>query len=252
MDIKKIITELGDNKFKFIIGMLHMNGYSKQRIHDLAKFEIEALYSNGVDAVLAENYFGTARDVEWVLDYLSKNYPDKIYGVNILGSYQLAFKLAADYGAAFLQIDSVCGHLEPEADLKFAEDLARLCSDSQALLFGGVRFKYQPVQSGRSLCEDLMLGTERCDVIVVSGAGTGVSAKLDKIIEFKKILGDFPLVIGSGLTAENCLEQLKFADGAMVGSYFKQGGQDYEPIEPVRVSRLINIIKDNFNDSKNT
>ena len=89
-----------------------MNGDNERRVHDLAKFEIDALYSNGADAVLAENYFGTARDVEWALNYISKNYPDKIYGVNILGSDKLAFKLAADYGAAFVQIDSVCGHLD--------------------------------------------------------------------------------------------------------------------------------------------
>ena len=69
MDVKKIITELRGNKFKFIIGMLHLNGDSKQRIHDLAKFEIEALYSNGVDAVLAENYFGTARDNKKIIPY---------------------------------------------------------------------------------------------------------------------------------------------------------------------------------------
>ena len=43
MDVKKIITELRGKKFKFIICMLHLNGDSKQRIHDLAKFEIEAL-----------------------------------------------------------------------------------------------------------------------------------------------------------------------------------------------------------------
>ena len=36
MDVKKIITELRGKKFKFIIGMLHMNGDSKQHIHDLA------------------------------------------------------------------------------------------------------------------------------------------------------------------------------------------------------------------------
>ena len=229
---------------KFIIGMLHLHGVGERQIHERAKFEIDALYSNGVDAVLAENYFGTALDVEWALDYLNNNYKDKIYGVNILGSLELAFKLANKYNAAFIQVDSVCGHLTPLDDLKFTKNLKALRADSQAFLLGGVRFKYQPVKSGRSLTEDLNLGAERCDAIVVSGSGTGVSAELDKIIEFRKILGNnFPLVIGSGVDNANCREQLEIADGAIIGSYFKQGGHDGAPIAPERVKNLMSIIK---------
>ena len=49
---------------KPIIGMLHLNGFTPERVHDWAKREIEQLYAGGVDAVLAEDYFGTPEDVE--------------------------------------------------------------------------------------------------------------------------------------------------------------------------------------------
>lgn len=57
---------------KPIIGMLHLNGNSPREVHDLAKREIEQMYSNGVDAVLAENYFGTADDVAEIIRFLSE------------------------------------------------------------------------------------------------------------------------------------------------------------------------------------
>ncbi len=227
---------------KPIIGMLHLNGASDAKIHELAKFEIEVLYKNGIDAILAENYFGTAKDVEWALSYLRDNYSEKIYGVNILGGTEIAFKLAAEFNAAFIQVDSVCGHLAHDDDLKFAEDLNALRNSSNAFLLGGVRFKYKPVNSGRALDEDLTLGKGRCDAVVVTGSGTGIGTKLEKIREFKKFLQDFPLFVGAGMTDETCREQLAIADGAIVGSYFKHGGRDDEPISPERVKRFMNIV----------
>ena len=52
------------------------------------------------------------------------------------------------------------------------------------MLLGGVRFKYQPVHSGRTLEEDLRIGMERCDAIVCTGEGTGIPTPLGKVEEF--------------------------------------------------------------------
>ena len=49
---------------KPILAMLHLNGFTPDRVHELAKREIEQFYENGVDAVLVEDYFGTPGDVE--------------------------------------------------------------------------------------------------------------------------------------------------------------------------------------------
>lgn len=224
---------------KPIIGMLHMTGYGRDRILENAKREIEIMYRNGVNAVLVENYFGDRVDVENALKYLQENYPNKVYGVNMLGFPEIAFDLARKYGARFVQLDSVCGHLEPSYEKPFLKKLETLRSDGDIFLLGGVRFKYQPVRSGRSLEEDLKLGMERCDAIVVTGEGTGISTDLKKIKTFRSILGDFPLIVGAGMTAETAQEQLIFSDGAIVGSYFKEFGEAEYPVDEERVKEFI-------------
>ena len=224
---------------KPILGMLHLSGYGAEKKMAIAREEIGILYRNGVNAVLVENYFGDCVDVENALKYLQETYPDKVYGVNMLGFPEMAFDLARKYGAKFVQMDSVCGHLEPNYEKPFLKKLEALRGDGDIFLLGGVRFKYQPVRSGRTLEEDLKLGMARCDAIVVTGAGTGISTDLEKIKTFRAILGDFPLIVGAGMTADTAREQLSFSDGAIVGSYFKEQGITEYPVDELRVKEFV-------------
>ena len=100
---------------KPIVAMIHLYGFMPERVRGLAKWEIQQLYASGVDAVLVEDYYGTVEDVEWTLDYLRREYSDRVYGVNLLRDPEKGLKLASRYGAAFVQIDSVCGHLPQDA-----------------------------------------------------------------------------------------------------------------------------------------
>ena len=229
---------------KPIIGMLHLNGFTSEDVHDLAKREIETMYTNDVNAVLVENYYGNVDDCVWTLEYLRSQYKDYVYGVNILGNYELAFSLAREYGAAFIQIDSVCGHLKPKQDEILSRELAGLRENSSAFLLGGVRFKYQPIKSGRTVEEDLLIGKYRCNAVVVTGAGTGEATDIDKIKLFREVLGNFPLIVGAGMNYENCREQISIADGAIIGTYFKKNGETHNPVDPERVKRLMTIVKE--------
>ena len=49
---------------------------------------------------------------------------------------------------------------------------------------------------------------------------------MDKIIEFRKGLGDFPLIVAAGVTADNIEKQFVYADAAIIGSYFKDSYKD--------------------------
>lgn len=237
---KKLIDTFNTNKP--IIAMLHLMGGSREDVLRIAKEEIDIYFRNGVTAVLAENYFGDEDDVEAILQMLQKEYPDKVYGVNILGDEAEAFRLARKYGAKFVQIDSVCGHLYPKYDEPYAHELKELRGEGDIFLLGGVRFKYTPYRSGRTLEEDLQIGTERCDAIVVTGSGTGISTDMEKIKTFRSILGDFPLIVGAGMTAETAHEQLAMSDGAIVGSYFKQYGSAEYLVEEERVQYFMEHI----------
>lgn len=211
---------------KPIIGMIHLKGTYEIEIIGRAIAEIDTMIEKGVDAVLIENYHNSHTYVKIILQYLYKNRNDIIYGVNILGDHCLAFELANTYNAKFIQIDSVAGHLSPYKDAMFRGGLSILRRNSKALVLGGVRFKYQPVVSTDGLEVDLQRGMDRCDAVVVTGKGTAIETGLSKIQKFKSIIKEFPLVVGAGLTANNCYRQLEIADGGIVGSYFKNNYRD--------------------------
>lgn len=211
---------------KPVFGMIHTGSSADLDTLELAKKEIEIYLRHGIYPLI-ENYFGSADDCETVLQWIAKAHPDSVYGINILGNYPLAFELAGKYGAKFIQIDSVCGHLSPDKDEQYAENLNALRKvHPDVLVFGGVRFKYQPVASGRSIPEDLRLGMDRCNAIVCTGEGTGQSTPFDKIEQFKDVVGEFPVIVGAGVTASTACHSAEISDGAIVGSWFKEGHRD--------------------------
>lgn len=205
---------------KPVIGMIHTNHTDKESSLQLAQREIEIYLKYGVYPLI-ENYFGDDEDCEDILRWMQQKHKDKIYGLNILGDIYRSFELAEKYGASFIQIDSVCGHLEPDLDEEYEAALKLLRRDSDCAVLGGVRFKYQPVNSGRTLTEDLKIGMERCDAVVCTGEGTGLATPMDKVEKFKRILGDFLVIIGAGVTLDMVEECRKNSDGVIIGSWFK-------------------------------
>ncbi len=235
-------TEIFNDK-KAIIAMLHLKSDEKMSMLERAKREIDIYYKNGINAVMVENYFGSADDCEIVLDYLQKNYSDKIYGVNILGDYLLAFELADKYGAKLIQIDSVCGHLPPDMDYEYGKEIEFLCNQSKAAVLGGVRFKYQPLRSGRTEIEDLNIARSRCAAVVTTGDGTGIETPKEKMMRFREILGDFPFIVGAGVRGDTVAETIKYCDGIIIGSWLKDGHVDYGDVNEDYVKNLIKKVK---------
>ena len=227
-----------------VLAMLHLKGTSPGDRLERAKAEIDLLWSHGVDAVVVENYFGDTDDVVAVCEHLRGRADDVVFGVNVLKDDWRAFEVANEYGARFLQLDSVAGHLPPDEDAEFAERLAAARATSAAFVLGGVRFKYQPYLSGRSLAEDLVLGAGRSDAIVVTGDGTGLETPPDKIEEFRRILGPgVPLIVGAGVTPDNCRTQLAQADGVIVGSYLKDTLTDTGDVDGQHVREFVAAVR---------
>lgn len=212
-------------KEKAVLAMLHLKGETHEDILQRAKKEADLLFECGVDAVIVEDYFGSEKDVEAVLAWLKAERPHYCYGVNVLDQFAKTYELAEAYGAKFMQVDSICGHLVPEEDAEYEKECRAYHDRGTVLILGGVRFKHKDVLSGRSLEEDLKLGMERCDGIVVTGVGTGINTEIEKIREFRAIMGDFPLVVGAGLTPATAGEQLSVGDAGIVGSCLKEGGR---------------------------
>ena len=239
--MKKPFLEIFKNK-KPIFAMLHLKGDNPEEIFERAKREFHIYLEEGVDAVIVENYYGNYYDMERILRYIDENDFDIIVGINCLNVDPMGFELGKRFHADFVQLDSVAGHLKVRDDPAFAEFMKKMRSEFDGYVLGGVRFKYQPYLSGRSLEEDLTIGMTRCDAIVVTQDATGQETSMEKINEFRSIMKDFPLVIGAGVTAENCAEQFSVGDAAIVGSYFKDTYKDTGDVDASHVRSMIEAV----------
>jgi membrane complex biogenesis BtpA family protein len=72
------------------------------------------------------------------------------------------------------------------------------------------------------------------DGVIVTSQFTGINPDKNDLIKAKSAT-KLPVLIGSGMTAENIEEYLPFADGFIVGSYFRKDGKFLEKLEPERV-----------------
>src|SRR3989344_6457699 len=225
-----------------IFGMIHLAGTApvKRALEEISLFEEE-----GIDGAIIENYHGSIENVLDTLEETKKRGPKLVIGVNILpNQFELAFPVAHDSGADFIQLDYVAGTYNNGRRLNVTEYTAEKEKYSDIFVLGGVWPKYyQPVKNS-NLEIDLLVGMTRAEDIVVTGAGTGQETPIGKIHYFRSVLGDHPLIIGAGLTPENGYEQLSIADGAIVGSCLKTNSRTENPIERTRVRELISVVKE--------
>ena len=77
------------------------------------------------------------------------------------------------------------------------------------------------------------------DALVASGSGTGKATDPAHVRAVKRAAGDAPVLVGSGITAETVAGYLDCADGFIVGTAFKRGGDPGQPVEAARVKALI-------------
>lgn len=237
----KGILSVFKNK-KPIIAMVHLKGDTPDEIFEIAKDEIHIFEENGVDGIMLENYYGNYYDLERILEYVSTSNLSIPYGVNCLNVDAMGFELANRYNASYIQVDSVVGHVKPRDEATLEEFFKLYRGNCKAYLIGGVRFKYQPVLSEKTVEEDLQIGMTRCDAIAVTENATGEETSMEKIELFRRNLGDFPLVIAAGVTLENAKKQLELGDIAIVGSYFKDTFKDTGDVSADHVKTFMNEI----------
>lgn len=228
---------------KPILAMLHLKGDDAGERLERAIREADIYAENGVDGMIVEDYYGDADDVEQALAYLTKERPGYVLGVNVLDDFARSYELARQYGAKFMQVDSICGHLQLKDETAYFKLVEGYRRDGKVAVIGGVRFKYQPYLSNRSLEEDLNIAMQHCDAIAVTGAGTGVVTDTEKIRQFRAVAGDFPLVVAAGMTKEAVAEKLSIGDAAIVGSTFKDTRKDSGEVSAEHVREFMDEVR---------
>ena len=76
------------------------------------------------------------------------------------------------------------------------------------------------------------------DGVVVTGRATGCPAAGSEVEEVGQAT-PLPLLVGSGVTSENVGSYSAVADALIVGSWFKEGGEWFNPLDPHRVSAFM-------------
>lgn len=76
------------------------------------------------------------------------------------------------------------------------------------------------------------------DGVIVTSQFTGLHPDKNDLIKAKSVT-NLPVIIGSGMTAENIHDYVTLADGFIVGSNFRRHGKFLETLEPQRVGAFM-------------
>ena len=217
--------------------------------------DAEALAAGGVDAIAIENFGDrpfrknrvepeTIAAMTRVITEIARSAAVP-FGVNVLrNDASAALAIAAATGAAFIRVNVHTGAVVADQGViegEAAETLRRRAAYApQVLIFADHEVKHamplvphDPLQSAR----DLRL-RGLADVLVVSGHETGSPADPSRCDRLRAALPHVPLVIGSGLTAENA-SAYPDMDGAIVGTSVKRGGEVSSAVDRERVAAVV-------------
>jgi hypothetical protein len=77
--------------------------------------------------------------------------------------------------------------------------------------------------------------SSQADVICVSGPLTGQPVNSSDLQKVKAAVPDRPVFANTGVTIDTVAEILAVADGCVVGTHFKEGGDTWRPVDGERV-----------------
>jgi uncharacterized protein len=247
-----------------LIGMCHLPPLpgsprydtSMDRILEHTLTDANTLRQAGFDALMVENFGDTpfrAGTVEpWTTAALAvvaaqiKRVTGLPVGVNALRNDALAaLGAAVAAGADFIRVNVLVG--VSATDQGFIEgaaaDLlrARMRVGPDVAVFADVHVKHAVCISQ----PDIALAAEetayrgQADALIVSGATTGRPADRAELQCVRAAVPDRLLLVGSGATPESVAGLLELADGVIVGSCLKPGGDCSRPIDAARAAAFV-------------
>jgi hypothetical protein len=251
---------------KPVIGMVHIPplpgsprfGGDVQAVREAVLRDAEALVEGGIHGLLLEN-FGDApfwprrvpaivvAHITALATELRRRFPVPL-GINVLrndGRSALAIAQAA--GAQFIRVNVLCGaRLTDQGILegiapRLLRDRAQLGEDVKILADADV--KHSAPLALRPIEEEAeeMLDRGGADGLIVSGAATGRPTDPAQLRAVRSASRGAPVLVGSGVTAENAAQYLDCADGVIVGTWLKRDGDVSQPVDAERVRALMAI-----------
>ncbi|OQA78885.1 MAG: putative sgc region protein SgcQ [Tenericutes bacterium ADurb.Bin239] len=88
-----------------------------------------------------------------------------------------------------------------------------------------------------------MAQSSGADAVIVTGVSTGQQTPIEALEQVKKNV-KIPVLIGSGVSVNNVKEQFAIADGAIIGSAFKEGKDISKPISYELTKEFMDKVKE--------
>lgn len=248
---------------RILIGVIHLHplpgsphyGGNFRKITAAAVADAQACEDGGVDALVVEN-FGDIPFTKGVVPHETVA-AMAVAGAAVCGTVKVpvgfnvlrndahaGLALCASCGGAFVRINVHTGAMVTDQGLieGRAFETVRL---QQTLAPGTAILADVHVKHAAPLGEIPIDVAARdtverglADALVVSGTGTGVATELEDVRRVRAACPETPIVLGSGATAANIAEYLEFADGAIVGTSIKRGGNVANPVDRRRVAAM--------------
>lgn len=253
---------------KPVIGMVHCwplpgapgyTGYGMDTIVEHAVRDATALAEGGCHGLIVENMWdvpfraGPHVQPESIAAHavvaraVRDAVPQLPLGINLVhngGVALLGIAIAA--GASFIRVCMFTGAGVWDAgswDEGCAADLMRRRQElhaGQIKIFADVDKKHSVRFPGIDLATHIewtrFFGA---DAMIISGRMTGDAPDLEKVREARRLAGDTPILLGSGTTEANVAAFMEVADGVIVGSSIKEGGEIANPVDAARVRRFV-------------
>ncbi len=257
---------------KPIIGMVHLRALpgspmynpaemNMQKILEIAVDEAKKLEAAGVDGVQVENIWdypfvkGDAVGYETasalaVAANVVGNAVSIPVGVDChLNGGKAALAAAATSGAKWIRIFEFVNAYVSRAGITEAigGELARLRLQLQApevKFFCDVNVKHGShyIIHDRSVMEQAKDNEEQgAEALIVTGFETGKAPTAEKVLECKQHVS-LPVLLGSGTNTANAKELLTAADGAIVGSWFKEENNWKNPVSYDRTKDFMEAV----------
>ena len=250
---------------KPLIAMCHLPGLPGRPRHDVSRGmdaivepitrDVIALQDAGVDGLL----FCNENDIPYQLRVgpeivaamaaaVARVLPQVRlpFGVNLLWDPAASLAVARATGAAFVR-EVFTGAFEGDTGLitpVFGELAAyrhNIGADGVAI-FTNITPEFSQSLANRSVAERargaVFLGV---DAILVSGPMAGVSAPMETLQEAREAVPDTAVLANTGVNHDNAAQVLTVSDGAIVGTSLKVDGSTWNPVDPTRARRMVEL-----------
>ena len=249
---------------KPVIGMVHIGALPGSPLFDpeldllaAARADLIALQEAGFDAVM----FGNENDrpYEFAVDTASTATMAALigrlrpeitvpFGVNVLWDPMSTIALGVATGAAFVReiftgtYASDMGAWTPDAGraMRYRDRLGR--SDMAMLYNVSAEFAHSLDQRPLADRARSAVFSSIPDAVLVSGQITGEAAAISDLEAVKAVLPDTPVMANTGVKHETVADVLAVADGCIVGSSLKVGGDTWNAIDPERAQDFMDRV----------